>query len=111
MQMDLFNLYMTLPTELRSIIHYMCYMLVKNDNIRMLTICRIVGCENRRNTDHHICSVHRHSELDIILPRKIMILMFKYLNWDLEYDCFLAGYDIFGGLNPAAGWENIFISS
>jgi hypothetical protein len=111
--MDFFNSYMILSTDLRSIIHYIVYKLVKYDIIRMLTKCRIAGCENRRNPDRHICSVHKSSELDIIIPRKTMIQMFKYLNWNLdEYysDCFLVGYDICG-LNPAAGFEITFVRS
>ena len=97
--MDLFNSYMTLPAELRSIIHHMCHMLIKYDIIRILTKCRTIGCENRRNCDQHVCSVHESSETDIIIPRRIMSQMFKGASMYEKNHCFIAGYD-----NPSCGY-------
>ena len=112
--MDLFNSYMALPTELRSIIHYMCYMLTKYDVICALTKCQKIGCENRRVPALHVCLHHKEREAS---HKSLTIMTGKSLGRTITIDnCFrINGYDaISHNLIPPQvmnSYINIFITA
>lgn len=112
--MDLFNLYIVLPIELRSIIHYMYHMLIKYDILHLLTKCRIEDCHRRRTPNNYRCQDHmRHcNNYPILSSATIGKISWNALGYSGQpmtkrVTGLIRGYDnAWNDLIPRAIWDN-----